>query len=385
MVRARGEEFVGYFTGWTYSAPRAFGWITDYDKVQNIEDDPLAIRVVAELAQLRVDGLLPVGPRGVGYILLGRTVNGRTVVKDKGDLIAPGEDAAATPQERKAIRRAYLADFYDFADIGDTLVALRRARLVSMDDVLDGRTENHNPLVALNANQVRRTLEAWSKRFRPNVLNDQNVYTEWWCEAQGLARAVANLLTPYGISVYSGSGDNPVPAVAACAERLQVAREADKDVVVCIIGDYDVDGRENADRFVQDVEAFLSEDGYDGQVEWRWVAPLPAHITRWPDLAAAQEPGKSKGVKSLPWTMQGEALLRGGVLATIVTEEAEDILDMEQYEDTLGVWQTLHSTTILKHTGTKWESADEIAEHLTNVLLAAWWAPATLDGGTPPE
>jgi hypothetical protein len=39
----------------------------------------------------------------------------------------------------------------------------------------------------------------------------------------------------------------------------------------------------------------------------------------------------------------------------------------------------------LKHTGTKWESADEIAEHLTNVLLAAWWAPATLDGGTPPE
>lgn len=393
MVRALGEAFTGVFSGWEYNDPRAFGWVDDADEIARIACDPLAMEVTAVLARLQADGLLPVGPRGVGYVMLGTTVNGRKVIKTKKNYGPPGT---------KSERIAFLADFYDFQDIGDTLVAMRRARLIPMAWVLDGRTESHNPLVAINAEAVRQSAERVAKAFGPDFLADQHVYCEWWCEAQGLARTVANLLTPYGISVYSGSGDNPLPAVEACARRIRKALRAGKTVVICIVGDFDLDGLENADRFERDVEAFLEHDGLDNRVDWRWVAPQPFHLLRWPILRAAQEAGKSRGDKSLDWTMQGEALLRGGVLATIVKEEMEGrdplprfdaddpgiegVFDMDEYEATQETWDDKHAPVIASHLGTVWQFTEDEAWHLAEVLVALWWHPEAFRrrGGTPP-
>ena len=351
MVRSLDEPFDGQVSGWNYGSPRALGWITDPDEIAKIRADPLADRILVVLRDLQADGLLPVGPRGVGYILLGRLVGGRQVIKEKKKY----ETTGLSQRQRNAV----LAGFYDFQDVGDTLTALRRARLVHMSWVIDGRTEDFNPLVALNAEAVRQKVEEVAKRFGPDILAVGPVYTEWWVEAKGLARVVSNLLTPFGVSCYSGSGDIPLPAIVACARRIATALDDGKDVVICIVGDFDIDGLGNADRFIADAEAFLEHDGWEGLVDWRWVAPQPAHVTRWPDLRAAQEPGKTVGNKSIPWTLQGEALLRGGVLATIVTEEMDDILDAEAYETTKTTWTETHAPVIEQHIGTSWDDEDD--------------------------
>ena len=356
MPRVRGSAFTGYFTGWLYTSPRAVGWVTDPDVVDRIENDPLAQAVLDAFANLRAVGLLPVGPRGIGYVLLGQDIgpvgDERHVVKEK-----PTGGGA----------------FYSFADIGDTITALRRCDLLPMEDVLDGRTECISHDVAVNANHVRRTLKAWAAGFGPDILEDQEVFNEWWVEAQGLAQAVGNVLGDWGIECYSGSGDNPLAAVEAASRRYIEALENGKTVVVCIIGDWDIDGRGNADRFYEDVEAFMEAEGWDGQIDWRWIAPiLPDHVNRWGQLAAAMEPGKTSGkglgVKTLTNTMQGEALLRDNILATIIRETIEGragaiggwpsvlggVLNMGTVRLTQRHWEDVEAPIIDANLGTTW-------------------------------
>ena len=282
--------------------------------------------------------------RGIGYRLLGTVVGGRTVVKDKQKIDTPGMDPAA--------RRRHLAGFYDFADIGDTITTLRRCDQLEWRWVSDGRTDEIDPTIAIDAAGVKKQLRAYADQFGPDILHDQDVYVECWCEAADLARLVAGLLEPYGISVYSGSGDIPVPAVRYAALRYwaelsgRTPGRRRRRVVVLIIGDFDIDGLENADRFVEDTEAFIRPE-FRGRIDWRWVAPRPEHLTRWDaTLRPAAGPAVVKPGRMVPATLQAEALIRDDILRTILTESVEGILDMDQVEATRENWDAIERPLI---------------------------------------
>lgn len=337
MPRSTGDPFEGRISAevlgspFEYRSPRGYGWITDPAKITFVLADPLSRAVLAEFAALSTAGMLPVGPRGIGYRLLGRTVDGRTVVKDKSKIDTTGMDTAA--------RRRHLAGFYDFADIGDTITTLRRCRALDWDWVADGRTDQISPLVAVNAAEVKARLRSTAARFGPDILHDQPVHVECWCEAADLAQLVGTLLAPYGIEVFSGSGDIPTGAILTAAGRYGEALDDGRDVTVLIIGDFDVDGLGNADRFVEDAEAFLDPVDQD-RVDWRWIAPRPEHLTRWDaELRPAAGPASESRGWAVPFTLQAEALVRDNILRTILTEAVEGVLDMVQVGETRLNWR----------------------------------------------
>jgi hypothetical protein len=336
--------------------------------VSRLKDDPLATRILAEFAALADTDTIPVGPRGIGYLLLGTQIDGRLVIKDKDDLDEATFGAKSTPQRGEA-----LGSFIDFDEIGDTIVALRRSHengepVLQHEWVADGRTEWVRPLVADNVDQVRETLRNVAATFGPNFLADQDVFVEGWCEAVELAKLIGKYFTPYGIAVYSGSGDVPLPAIQAAAQRYTAALEDGEGVVVLIIGDHDLDGVGNADRLLADIEAHLPKQ-WQGIVTWRWIAPLAEHLARWrATLQPAAGPPKlvidRKGIvtRDLPFTMQADALLRkpadanpDNLLKRIMDEvligrEADPendleaivrILDMETFKATRDHWDTV--------------------------------------------
>lgn len=342
MPRPTSPPFEGFFTGWTYGSPRALGMIHGPTRTGPIGADPLSKAVLRAYAAAAAAGTLPVGPRGIGYILLGTTVGGRRVVKDKQKVETPGMTTAA--------RRKHLAGFYDFADIGDTIVALRRAGLLNWDWVADGRTDSHVPVVAASAAEAVEMLRRWADDIGADILADQHVYIEVWCEAADLAQAVANMMIDYGISVYSGSGDIPVGAVRDAALRYLGEMKDGKHVHVLIVGDFDIDGLGNADRFWEDVCTHLTQRGSDlADITLEWVAPLPAHLTEFAaDLAAAAGgPVAKADGRALGFTLQAEALVRGGVLRTVLTRRVEALLDMEGVEGTRLRWSDLHAPALL--------------------------------------
>ena len=162
--------------------------------------------------------------------------------------------------------------------------------------------------------------------------------------------AVANILRPYGIPCYSGSGDIPCGAIQDAALRCIAAIDDGREPHILLIGDYDLDGRGNADRFYEDLSRHLEARGYDrDDVDWEWIAPLPAHLAdpRFPDLRLAAGGPVAKGGKSLPFTMQAEALVRGGALRTILTEAVEALLDIDAMTATRGQWDDVESPALL--------------------------------------
>ena len=343
LIRPPGDPFTGRITeelfgvGWTYDQPREYGRITNPALRAWLAAHPLAKRILAVYADFDAEGMLPIGPRGCGYVLLGTTVDGRLTVKEK-------KKVSPHITGRKA-RTVLLADYLDFADIGNAIVALRRAALLREDWVADGRSEAINPLVAVNADAVRTRLRRVAEQFGPDILNDQDVHLEAWCEAVDLAQSVGSILADYGVSVYSGSGDVPLPAIIAAAARYESALNAGKEVVVLLIGDYDIDGLGNADRLVEDIEAHLPSR-HRHRIDWRWVAPREEHLDDFPILVAAAGGPVEKSGKELSFTMQAEALVRGGVLQTLLIAEAESVLDMDTVEATRDNWTDIEVPAI---------------------------------------
>ena len=391
MVRSAGEPFDGRISGWEYTAPRAYGFITDLYEIARIEDDPLSIAILVTFQRLAANGNLPVGPRGVGYILLGQVIGGRTVIKAKDKSMVPAGVSG----------RTFWKDFIDFQDIGDTITVLRRAGLLDFNSVADGRSDASTPLVAVNADEVRRRLQAVADGFEPNILHDQDVFTECWVEAAGLVQLVGRILGPYGISVYSGSGDVPLTALRLAAKRYERALRHGKDVVVMIVGDRDIDGIENADRLVEDVEGLLPA-AHQNEITWNWVAPRPQHFTRWAtELGPAFGGPKRRGDKILAETMQAEGLLRDAVipgtnppereaiLRTILREAVEGvegaenvlavpgILDMATVEATQDHWENVEEPLIGGALDNWWVTEDDM-EHVIEILIAIWNDPWSL-------
>jgi hypothetical protein len=326
MVRVRDEEFKGRVsdqvlgTPWIYTMARALGFITDPGEILRITSDPLAIEVMATYRRLSATGMLPIGPRGIGYILLGTTIDGKLVIKTKRKLEVPSGRTS----------RSFKGDFIDFEDVGNTIVALRRCRRNRIGTtelpftwVADGRSDKWTPRIAVNAEAVRIWNQNYSKGYAADVLHDQDVYVECWVEAAGLLQVVGNILGHYGIEVYSGSGDVPHTALRHAAGRfLRALREA-RSVVVPIVGDFDFDGIGNADRLVEDIERLLPAR-YQDEIEWRWVAPTEEQLLVYradlgpavgpPEIKRVHEGKDDEEVRELPMTMQAEGLLRSVTL-----------------------------------------------------------------------
>jgi len=345
MRRLTGRPYEGLLTGWHYPQARAWRRLSaDDPKVAAVADDPLCRAVLAVYADLRRGANLPAGPRAIGYALMGRTVAGAPVVKDKD------READALGLVRgSAARRAWCKAVLDFADVAEAIVSLRLAGLLDDEDVADDRSADWTPYTLTSRADLLADLRHAVRQSRPDVLAALGIHAELWTEAAALGPFLARLAEPAGVAVYSGSGDVPRAAIVAGGRRIADAWAAGYPVRIGIVGDYDHDGLANADAMAQRLMAealdHASADGTapaPGSLSFVWLGPPEDAQRRWPDLAGIG-PAVTKAGRSLAFTAQAEALLPGGQLRAIVTDWLDATLPPERRAEAEARWEAVRS------------------------------------------
>jgi hypothetical protein len=212
-------------------------------------------------------------------------------------------------------------------------VKARRAGLIPFTSIDDARTSWDGPLTT-------QALPGIVSRLQINRQAGQQYHCEVWCETRGNVARLANIRTPYGISVYSGSGSVPISANLATARRIIAAqREHQQPTLLLVLGDLDVAGLKNiAAALHDDVLAFVRNLGGDvSQVFIRHLGVTAAMAADLPEAAREYFPdppadwplvevvnGRRMGVKveleALP-PDELDALVRSA-LAVVRDEEA---------------------------------------------------------------
>jgi hypothetical protein len=312
-VNAPKRGYVGVFTGHHYAEARPIG---------NADYRPRAGRAElldachAVLAVLAADNLVPVGPRAVGYRLIGKTIAGRRIVKDK--------------REHPKPERAGLTDF---GDVSAVVNRARRAGLIPWSWVSDARADSSQPFVLSGVKAWAQGARALLDEAEPDVLADQPLRVEVWTEAVDLMALAAKIVAAYGVPCFSASGwGGPVPAREAALRWTSDERP----LRVLYIGDLDPDGLEIAERQIADAAAFTDAMG-GADVSVARVAVTETQVAAW---TMPHEPGPKTSHRNgitVPVVAQAEAI-PPAELRELLTTELEAVLDLDAIDATRRRW-----------------------------------------------
>lgn len=315
---SKRTSYRGQFSGWEYTDARALGYSSF-----NPEEDhkKLAEAIMAVFNLYRPQGLLPLGPRGVGYRLEHQTIADRLVVKG---LITTGKGAT------EATRQHYGCDIWTFKDIGEVLVSLRRARFqdakgeypelsLPWAEVDDGRTIVRAPMVA---HDLAEALRSDAESYSPDLLFDQDWAVELWIEAQGGFGLWTTIAYRWGVPVYSGSGMAPVAAAQAAASRWTVEADHHPKMLVVLVTDCDPAGYVIADRFAEESGTFVAQYGDKVQVKFVRLALTEDQVAR------SQRPNSPYRIEWGPRkTSHGKVMPRTAEAEALPPEVARDLFD----------------------------------------------------------
>lgn len=187
------------------------------------------------------------------------------------------------------------------------LANARRARVIPFkairDDGVSTVTLDHFD----DADHFRARVRRQAETYRRNVMADQRLHVEVWCEAAGMILQLADVAHRYSVPVYSSSGFDSLTAKKALADRIC---SIGKPAVIIHLGDYDPSGAAMFSVIAEDVGAFVAADRPWGGVDVRFErVALNAEQVAAYGLATA--PAKASDSRSARWeggTCQLEAL-----------------------------------------------------------------------------
>ena len=238
--------------------------------------------------------------------------------------------------------------------LAEYLVRARRAQMIPFESIRDDGT-SHNSYRWYDSQVnfwegVRESAELYSR----DLLADQPVYVELWCEAGGMVPQMERVANRYSIPVYSTGGFSSVTVTYEIAGR---ALERDKPTVFLHVGDFDPSGESIFEAMTRDARAFLYnrlvwrlekenpkvfEDHWTGTSLFP-VDELPPDL---PDLRPVRvaltadqveeyeletAPPKATDTRSVNWmgeTAQAEAM-PPDILADVIEEAILDVLDQD--------------------------------------------------------
>ncbi len=171
--------------------------------------------------------VLPLGPRAVGYRLLGL--------------------GAISKTDR------------DFSKVVEVIGRMRRSGELPWEWVSDGRTRSAGAPVYSGPDALAEEVESLIGSAQFDRLHHQPVRIELWSEKLEMIDSLAHLVARWGVQAYSGSGSVPIGAVRQTAIRAEKAwRQSGQPTVVLMVGDFDPNGHRNiALPFIDDVRAFV--------------------------------------------------------------------------------------------------------------------------------
>jgi hypothetical protein len=236
----------------------------------------------------------PLGPRQVGYILIGAYgyVKSDSHFKRVGRILERG-------------RRACLIVVTDDGDEGSWWEA-----------IADGRTPDPLLLSTFDSPQdfyeaVRRSAE----KYTTDLQEGQLVVIEIWVETASLAPQVARIAHPFGIPVYPSSGETALPVRRDMAMRAAMRAKDGIQTVILWIGDYDGMGVQIYRTMEADVSMFAFSHRAEGMVTCERLAVTPAQQQRFNlDIDPVKMVKHKDGSESSPpgpplaYNIQAEAL-----------------------------------------------------------------------------
>jgi hypothetical protein len=208
--------------------------------------------------------------------------------------------------------------------LGEHLANARRARWIPFEAIRDdGVSTLHYDQFAGRDEFIRHVREQ-GENYRRNILADQPVHIEAWCEAGGMLPQLAAVAQPYSVQVYSSGGFDSLTAKKRLADRIVAIG---KPTVILHLGDYDPSGEGIFAAMAEDVAAFVEADRRHGytSVDFKRIALTDGQVAAY-DLPTA--PPKASDSRARRWTgetCQLEALapdeiarlLRNAILAEI--------------------------------------------------------------------
>jgi len=170
-----------------------------------------------------------------------------------------------------------------------------------------------------------------ARRYQRDLMVNQPLHIEVWCEAAGMIVQLANVAHRYSVNVFSSSGFDSLTAKKTVADRVC---EAGKPAVILHLGDFDPSGESIYRSVAEDVTAFVTADRPNGlvTVEFRRVALTAKQVARY-RLPTA--PAKVTDSRSKAWageTCQLEALSPSQI-ARILDDAIISLIDTDKLVD----------------------------------------------------
>ncbi len=170
-----------------------------------------------------------------------------------------------------------------------------------------------------------------ARRYRRDLMADQPLHIEVWCEAAGMIQQLAAVAHRYSVPVYSSSGFDSLTAKKRMADRICAIG---KPAVILHLGDHDPSGASIFESVAEDVQAFVAADRPHGLVTVRFERlTLTADQVRRYRLPTA--PAKASDSRSKTWageTCQLEALSPSQI-AEILDNAIVLLLDPDKLAD----------------------------------------------------
>ncbi|OWQ95215.1 hypothetical protein CDQ91_14390 [Sphingopyxis witflariensis] len=202
----------------------------------------------------------------------------------------------------------------------------RRARLIPFAAIRDDGVMTLTMDHYADADAFRAVMRERAENYRRDLMADQDVHTEIWCEAAGMVQQLARIGHQYSIRAYSSSGFDSLTAKKALADRICATG---KPAFILHLGDLDPSGKSMFDVAAEDVQAFVQADRANGlvKVEFVRVALTWAQVTAY---HLPTSPAKTTDSRSKGWTgetCQLEALAPDQI-AALLKVEIEKIVDI---------------------------------------------------------
>ena len=220
-----------------------------------------------------------------------------------------------------------------YATLCHHLANARRARLVPFDAIRDDGVTTFTMDHYADADAFRARIRRQAEHYRRDLMADQDIHAEIWCEAAGMTQQLSRVGDQYSIRCYSSSGFDSLTAKKALADRICATA---KPAFILHLGDYDPSGEGIFKAATEDVQAFVRADRANAMVDVQFirVALTEAQVStyRLPTSAAKATDSRSKNWKGE--TCQLEALAPDQI-ATLLTAEIEKIVDVRRMNEAL--------------------------------------------------
>ena len=240
------------------------------------------------------------------------------------------------PKDERACSRLY-----------EHLVNARRARVIPFHAIRDDGVSTYVMDHFADADDFRATIREQAENYRRDLMANQDVHIEIWCEAAGMIPQLFRVGERYSIKSYSSSGFDSVTAKKQLADRIC---ETGKPAKILHLGDYDPSGEDLFTAAAEDVRAFVLADRLNAMVDVEFIRVAltegQVEAYRLPTSPAKESDSRSKRWKGE--TCQLEALAPDQI-AALLTAQIDRIVDIDRMDFTrrLGAWERQELTRSL--------------------------------------